>query len=140
MISRSESLAVEESSPKAPGILLEDEGLLFKPFMLFESDETPIPYELDESSRLIFESMGGGSDLTVEAEFLAQGSVRPEEGRPFCAKVLEAEELGGGRIPDNRSKAEGAAGRAVVGGYIRPPFWRLRANSASSFSCFILCS
>jgi hypothetical protein len=84
--------------------------------------------------------MDGGSDMTVEAEFLAQGSVRLEEVRAFCADLLETEELGGGRIPVKRSKAEGATGRAAAEGFSGVPLWRLRANSASSFSCFILCS
>ena len=136
----SESLAVEESSPKAPGIVLEDEASVLKAFILLEFEFEPKPYELDGSSRLTLETMERSSDLTAEAEFVAQGNVRLKEVRGFCAELLEAEEVGGGRIPDKRSKAEGKDGRAAGEGLAGPPSWRLRAKSASNFSCLILSS
>lgn len=100
----SESLSADDSSLKAPGIVLEDEGLVLKPSLL------PFEREKGKPAAMACSLKCWGSGLTVEAELLFQGSVLPEEARLFCMELAEDEEMvDGGRIPDILSNADGAA-------------------------------
>jgi hypothetical protein len=112
MISMSESLALDESSLKEPGMGLEDEGSALKTEGLLPCIEAyalkPCG-ELEESSCLTLDFMDRTSDLTkLRLKEGFQGRVLPEEN-PACVDEAEAENelVGRGRAPDIRSKADG---------------------------------
>jgi hypothetical protein len=148
MISMSESLPLEESSLKEPGMGLEDEGSALKTERLLFCIEAYAPKpctELEGGSCLKLEAMVRASVLTeawpngFEEGF--QGRVLPED--PACVFEDEAENelVGRGRTPDIRSKADGPEFLAEL--VLETPFvWFciLRAKSASSFSRLILSS
>jgi hypothetical protein len=149
MISMSESLALEESSLKEPGMGLEDEGSALKTeglLFCIEAYALKPCGELEGSSCLKPEFMDLGSDLIevwangFEEGF--QGRVLPEED-PACVVEDEAEYelVGCGRTPDIRSKADGP-GFAAEAVLENPFLWlcMLRAKSASSFSRWSLAS